>query len=165
RKEEHVFALPQYLTGQRVQGHEPLHLVTEHLDADRQFLVHRGDLDGVATHPERTPGESGVVARILHLHQTAQQFVPVDLHADLEFGHPIHVFLWGSQTVDARDRRDHHGVTAGQQRVGRRVSQALQDRKSTRLNSSHVSSSYAVFCWKKKRIWRRLLPIYQQEQI
>src|SRR5438067_7060849 len=24
------------------------------------------------------------------------------------------------------------------------------DRKSTRLNSSHVSTSYAVFCWKKK---------------
>src|SRR5699024_12519072 len=24
------------------------------------------------------------------------------------------------------------------------------DRKSTRLNSSHVSISYAVFCWKKK---------------
>src|SRR5690625_7035711 len=27
----------------------------------------------------------------------------------------------------------------------------LQDRKSTRLNSSHVAISYAVFCWKKKR--------------
>src|SRR5207249_7600915 len=27
-----------------------------------------------------------------------------------------------------------------------------QDRKSTRLNSSHVSISYAVFCLKKKRI-------------
>src|SRR5690606_41492062 len=26
----------------------------------------------------------------------------------------------------------------------------LQDRKSTRLNSSHVKSSYAVFCLKKK---------------
>src|SRR5699024_11619519 len=26
----------------------------------------------------------------------------------------------------------------------------LQDRKSTRLNSSHVSISYAVFCLKKK---------------
>src|SRR5699024_11884124 len=26
-----------------------------------------------------------------------------------------------------------------------------QDRKSTRLNSSHVSSSYAVFCLKKKQ--------------
>src|SRR5438067_5958342 len=29
-----------------------------------------------------------------------------------------------------------------------------QDRKSTRLNSSHVSSSYAVFCLKKKRAVR-----------
>src|SRR5690349_21959010 len=27
---------------------------------------------------------------------------------------------------------------------------ALQDRKSTRLNSSHVEISYAVFCLKKK---------------
>src|SRR5207249_10461940 len=28
---------------------------------------------------------------------------------------------------------------------------AVRDRKSTRLNSSHVSISYAVFCLKKKR--------------
>src|SRR5580698_11329361 len=27
-----------------------------------------------------------------------------------------------------------------------------RDRKSTRLNSSHMSSSYAVFCLKKKKI-------------
>src|SRR4249919_1500119 len=31
-------------------------------------------------------------------------------------------------------------------------SQAASDRKSTRLNSSHVKISYAVFCLKKKRI-------------
>src|SRR5699024_317749 len=30
------------------------------------------------------------------------------------------------------------------------VSEELRDRKSTRLNSSHVSISYAVFCLKKK---------------
>src|SRR5437868_12070203 len=29
---------------------------------------------------------------------------------------------------------------------------SLVDRKSTRLNSSHVSISYAVFCLKKKRV-------------
>src|SRR5690625_6166167 len=29
--------------------------------------------------------------------------------------------------------------------------EAAEDRKSTRLNSSHVASSYAVFCLKKKR--------------
>src|SRR5690242_21791628 len=32
-----------------------------------------------------------------------------------------------------------------------RPSSALGDRKSTRLNSSHMSISYAVFCLKKKK--------------
>src|SRR3712207_8772323 len=32
------------------------------------------------------------------------------------------------------------------------VDQALVDRKSTRLNSSHANISYAVFCLKKKKI-------------
>src|SRR5690625_3624404 len=31
------------------------------------------------------------------------------------------------------------------------AAQALRDRKSTRLNSSHVAISYAVFCLKKKK--------------
>src|SRR5436305_5964940 len=31
------------------------------------------------------------------------------------------------------------------------ASQVLRDRKSTRLNSSHVRISYAVFCLKKKK--------------
>src|SRR5699024_12689636 len=35
--------------------------------------------------------------------------------------------------------------------TGRGLADAL-DRKSTRLNSSHVSISYAVFCLKKKKI-------------
>src|SRR5699024_11444169 len=34
--------------------------------------------------------------------------------------------------------------------VFQRVEAGDQDRKSTRLNSSHVSISYAVFCLKKK---------------
>src|SRR5438067_8451597 len=39
-----------------------------------------------------------------------------------------------------------------QRRLARDVKDALQeDRKSTRLNSSHVSISYAVFCLKKKK--------------
>src|SRR5699024_12624280 len=45
-------------------------------------------------------------------------------------------------------------VVEGQVRgaVAQAISGALQeDRKSTRLNSSHVSISYAVFCLKKKK--------------
>src|SRR5690606_39872610 len=33
---------------------------------------------------------------------------------------------------------------------------ALEDRKSTRLNSSHVKISYAVFCLKKKKHQQKL---------
>src|SRR5207249_6209852 len=33
---------------------------------------------------------------------------------------------------------------------------AREDRKSTRLNSSHVSISYAVFCLKKKKTTRKM---------
>src|SRR5207249_10506406 len=44
-------------------------------------------------------------------------------------------FRWGSGVLGLRSRKP-----------GR-----LQDRKSTRLNSSHVSISYAVFCLKKKK--------------
>src|SRR5690625_5782462 len=35
--------------------------------------------------------------------------------------------------------------------VVRRLNVPFRDRKSTRLNSSHVAISYAVFCLKKKR--------------
>src|SRR6266498_4387165 len=42
--------------------------------------------------------------------------------------------------VDARDRGR-----------GEPVAQLFLDRKSTRLNSSHVRISYAVFCLKKKK--------------
>src|SRR5437870_9973676 len=38
-------------------------------------------------------------------------------------------------------------------RTGRRARNAVfRDRKSTRLNSSHVAISYAVFCLKKKKL-------------
>src|SRR5207245_11443889 len=36
------------------------------------------------------------------------------------------------------------------ERAQRRAMERMQDRKSTRLNSSHGSISYAVFCLKKK---------------
>src|SRR5690349_22885384 len=52
-----------------------------------------------------------------------------------------------------RDRRrdeEHHRDVCDQPVRGERH---RGDRKSTRLNSSHVESSYAVFCLKKKKIY------------
>src|SRR5437870_6469763 len=48
------------------------------------------------------------------------------------------------------DRRESCGESRRHARGAGRP--GLQDRKSTRLNSSHVAISYAVFCLKKKKI-------------
>src|SRR5438309_4506846 len=58
------------------------------------------------------------------------------------------------QLLTATDFREHIGgserVQAISRAAGRPVAGA-RDRKSTRLNSSHSSISYAVFCLKKKK--------------
>src|SRR5699024_12719112 len=72
---------------------------------------------------------------------------------------PISEFALGAKRVDVRFARDFERRLAAQRvdgRVRHSVAQddyifsVCQDRKSTRLNSSHVSISYAVFCLKKK---------------
>src|SRR5438445_3290039 len=59
-----------------------------------------------------------------------------------------------------RSRQHELAVVARPQRAHPRVEElhrlraGLQDRKSTRLNSSHANISYAVFCLKKKSATR-----------
>src|SRR5699024_11446275 len=65
---------------------------------------------------------------------------------EVEQVHPLSAFLQASLAQDsapAPRRRDGHraGAAARGRSPGRET-----DRKSTRLNSSHVSMSYAVFC-------------------
>src|SRR3989442_11851880 len=43
-----------------------------------------------------------------------------------------------------------------------RAVEVIEDRKSTRLNSSHVRISYAVFCLKKKKIMEATLHKYDK---
>src|SRR5471030_3395665 len=47
---------------------------------------------------------------------------------------------------------------------GERLDHVLQDRKSTRLNSSHLGISYAVFCLKKKKNKNTSPPIKKQKK-
>src|SRR5690554_7312305 len=51
--------------------------------------------------------------------------------------------------ISARSRVPGHQPSLCDQYAS--VSSGLKDRKSTRLNSSHVRISYAVFCLKKKK--------------
>src|SRR3712207_8368591 len=50
-----------------------------------------------------------------------------------------------------RHRRTAHGPCAERLDPGRADPLPRQDRKSTRLNSSHANISYAVFCLKKNK--------------
>src|SRR5689334_23421094 len=58
----------------------------------------------------------------------------------------------GRVGADAHEAGRAHREQAGRQRqVDREREDRVEDRKSTRLNSSHSSISYAVFCLKKKK--------------
>src|SRR3712207_8968454 len=69
-----------------------------------------------------------------------------DLILDLHGGSP--------GRLDLSDRAP-HVQRAAEARVD--VGDQREDRKSTRLNSSHANISYAVFCLKKKKISYSLL--------
>src|SRR5690625_2146325 len=56
-----------------------------------------------------------------------------------EFG--VEAAVWGRRAMEVRDPLLHTLIGLG--------TSGLADRKSTRLNSSHVATSYAVFCLKK----------------
>src|SRR5207249_7257094 len=78
-----------------------------------------------------------------------------DVHLDLE-PHPRHPDGLADAVllVDDERLREHVDDLAVLRQVDgpRGVDGALEDRKSTRLNSSHVSISYAVFCSKTIKI-------------
>src|SRR6266487_6415693 len=65
------------------------------------------------------------------------------------------VFGFDRDLVRRANRRlfsnDQHGVLDRAAFIWRKRDRLSRDRKSTRLNSSHPSISYAVFCLKKKK--------------
>src|SRR5690606_40845311 len=80
-------------------------------------------------------GAEGGSRRVDALHDAIGRHGLVDIEAAMEQGALDHLQspAWFKQI---RRQDDHFAV--------------LEDRKSTRLNSSHVKISYAVFCLKKK---------------
>src|SRR5690625_5454678 len=85
-------------------------------------------------------------------HEIAAQFLNAPL--DLILAGGTNQFLPEEEGGEREDGRD---ITAEMQERGfsyfddiGRISET-EDRKSTRLNSSHVAISYAVFCLKKKK--------------
>src|SRR5690348_17428828 len=95
---------------------------------------------------------------------TSTEIYTLSLHDAL----PISLRRWAAAHGDASSAgvgargagRTRLGGLAGHvERIPAASPTVSTDRKSTRLNSSHPSISYAVFCLKKKKIKILLLPI------
>src|SRR2546427_2512023 len=56
-----------------------------------------------------------------------------------------------------------HGLGEAGRELGQALERLVQDRKSTRLNSSHSQISYAVFCLKKKK--KRIILKQQKDSV
>src|SRR5437773_3780130 len=113
----------------------------------------RGIMHGFPELLEIRPQVQAVPFRLLHQRKTLVakwQIVVQAAHADgLVFGH---------QAIDQKTPRllvTHQRIAV----VGKR--QRYEDRKSTRLNSSHITISYAVFCLKKKNIEKTTRRLHQ----
>src|SRR5690625_6076644 len=82
------------------------------------------------------------------------ELYPLSLHDALPILGTDHQRRLGLTHEDVGGGVDGLGVTGAQQ-LAEPAAQPGQDRKSTRLNSSHVAISYAVFCLKKKKKMKR----------
>src|SRR5690625_6199069 len=96
--------------------------------------------------------------------QAASEDLVQDVFADiwkkrsnLDSQKSISIYLYQSVKNRAIDHLEHQKVVRKHQQYGDDSDQNVVfirstiDRKSTRLNSSHVAISYAVFCLKKKK--------------
>src|SRR5206468_10489571 len=92
--------------------------------------------------------DSRVVYYLLRQHPVSTLFPYTTLFRSAVI---MHCRKWS--IVCAPDARRRHSVGDREANTdnGRNDGGARQDRKSTRLNSSHDQISYAVFCLKKKR--------------
>ena len=97
----HVMHPFDHIAGEGMQRGNRVDLVTKELDAHRELLIDRNDLDGIAAHAEGAASERDVIALVLHRNKRAQQVVAVDLVALVEEQHPPRVFLRRAQAVDA----------------------------------------------------------------
>src|SRR5437899_5011871 len=72
-------------------------------------------------------------------------------------GNRLYYYLVESARVDGQPRIVHQAYLGTAEKLAELVQRVL-DRKSTRLNSSHLGISYAVFCLKKKNKLKKIRP-------
>src|SRR5690625_5442262 len=75
----------------------------------------------------------------------------LQLAANIAYVFDAYLFYRPEMMTEWQKNAPRRGDAAWQARLWKKLLKRWEDRKSTRLNSSHVAISYAVFCLKKKR--------------
>src|SRR5690348_3422170 len=107
-----------------------------HLSLGDQFSVQVGQIEHLARRnplDRRAPQQGDAVVDVLHIGRLPFFIVADELPVAKYHVTPV------PAVVVSQDGHHPKSIAAG------------EDRKSTRLNSSHPSTSYAVFCLKKKK--------------
>src|SRR5690625_2224963 len=109
-----------------------------------------GDVYGLVRDDNAQLARSGLAQLVGHLLPLASGHCPLNVAVAACGAHPDHQQVrrlkHGFEVV-----AEHFPIAAvGRKSAGSHVEEG-KDRKSTRLNSSHVATSYAVFCLKKKK--------------
>src|SRR5690625_5501569 len=95
--------------------------------------------------PDEAREQSWLFPHAAHLLQPALAAMPAGAR-----GRPSD-FTQARKTVSRYIRGERQLTATGYERMRTDAQLHDEDRKSTRLNSSHVAISYAVFCLKKKK--------------
>jgi len=131
REDEGALELVEQFARDGIEGLNPVDLIPEGLDSQRDLLVGREHLDAVAAHPEVASLGRDIVSRVLHVRQPQQERPPIEPHAALEHEHGLHVLVRRTQAVEARHARDHDRVGAREQVACRSIRAANPGRRGT----------------------------------
>ena len=104
--------------GKRIDFRDPFDLVSPHLDANALLLVRRQNLDRIPAHAERASLEAHVIARVLDLHERAENVVARNSLPFRERDHLLAVAPRITESVDGRHRRDDDDIVALHQARG-----------------------------------------------
>src|SRR5690606_15863819 len=155
----------QGIQAERVAGGQVMHQHADGETAEQVDQQNQDAGDGVAAHEFRRPVHGAVELGLLgHVAATLACVVLAD-QPGVEVGVDGHLLARQCVQGEARGHLgdalttlgDHHEVNDGEDHEHDHADNEVaadhhfaEDRKSTRLNSSHVKISYAVFCLKKK---------------
>src|SRR5438093_1700546 len=101
-----LVALCKHLSGERVELRDPLDVVAKELDAHRELLIGRLDLERVPSDPELPAHEVGVRPLILDVDEMPKDRVAPNALALVQPDRHRAVLDRRSESVDARDRGD-----------------------------------------------------------